>query len=91
MKVYLTLYLASITSIFCFSQNDAFQNGNLTPQQLKEDFSILRSSLENNHPDLYLYTPKEKLDSFFLNIENELESEKPPLTFLNYLLHSITE
>ena len=85
MKVYLTFYLAIIISTFCFSQDDVFHNRNLPPQQLKQDFSILKSSLEYNHPDLYLYTPKERLDSLFFDIENELEKNRIAIDFFKLL------
>ncbi len=34
-------------------------------RQLQEDFVYLRDQLENNHPALYLYYPKETFDGFF--------------------------
>jgi hypothetical protein len=34
-------------------------------QQLQEDFSIFRGSLEEAHPSLYWYTPKDSMDLYF--------------------------
>lgn len=35
------------------------------PQQLQEDYSIFRESLEESHPSLYWYTPKDSMDFYF--------------------------
>ena len=35
------------------------------PETLKKDFSLLRKILEEKHPSLYWYTPKEKMDGYF--------------------------
>jgi hypothetical protein len=37
----------------------------LTPDQLREDFRILRSALEEGHPGIYRYTSKPDLDRIF--------------------------
>lgn len=36
-----------------------------SPQQLQEDYSIFRESLEEAHPSLYWYTPKDSMDIYF--------------------------
>ncbi|WP_161888531.1 hypothetical protein [Pontibacter russatus] len=36
-----------------------------TPEQLREDFSLFRRALEEAHPGLYRYTPKEVFDAEF--------------------------
>ena len=38
----------------------------LTPQQLQADFDLFRKALYEVHPQLYLYTPKQTLDSLFM-------------------------
>ncbi len=85
MKRLLTLYLTIGLSHFCFSQIEANGVKNLLPHQLKQDFSILRSSLVLNHPDLYLYCSKEKMDSLFLAIEDQLIVEMTPIEFMRLL------
>jgi hypothetical protein len=32
------------------------------PEKLREDFRILRGALEEGHPGIYRYTPKQVLD-----------------------------
>jgi hypothetical protein len=36
-----------------------------SPQQLAEDYSVFRGSLEEAHPGLYWYTPKDSMDYYF--------------------------
>jgi hypothetical protein len=43
-----------------------------TAQQLKEDFSLLRTILEKKHPSLYWYTPKDSMDMYFDHYYNAI-------------------
>src|SRR5262249_41622227 len=43
------------------------------PEKLREDFRILRSALEEGHPGIYRYTPKEVLDQRFDEAEKALD------------------
>src|SRR5688572_11960906 len=36
-----------------------------SPEALQEDYAIFRASLEESHPSLYWYTPKDSMDYFF--------------------------
>lgn len=36
-----------------------------SPQQLREDYDVFRGSLEEAHPSLYWYTPKDSMDFYF--------------------------
>lgn len=36
-----------------------------SPQELAEDYSLFRAALEEAHPSLYWYTPKDSMDYFF--------------------------
>jgi hypothetical protein len=40
-------------------------NKKYSPQQLQQDFSLLRNILEKKHPSLYWYTPKDSMDMYF--------------------------
>jgi hypothetical protein len=41
-------------------------------QPLQQDFILLRNILEQNHPSLYWYTPKEKMDFYFDSLYNTI-------------------
>lgn len=36
-----------------------------SPKELQEDYAIFRATLEESHPSLYWYTPKDSMDYFF--------------------------
>ncbi|RYZ26189.1 MAG: peptidase S41, partial [Chitinophagaceae bacterium] len=36
-----------------------------SPEALAKDYDIFRSSLEESHPSLYWYTPKDSMDFYF--------------------------
>ncbi len=40
-------------------------NKKYSPQQLQQDFSLLKNILEKKHPSLYWYTPKDSMDMYF--------------------------
>jgi hypothetical protein len=36
-----------------------------SPEQLNKDYAIFRGALEESHPGIYWYTPKNEMDSYF--------------------------
>lgn len=56
-----------------------------SPEELREDFQILRSALEEGHGGFYRYTPKEELDAHFDSIEAELTRPMLESEFLRHL------
>ena len=36
-----------------------------SPEQLDKDYTIFRGSLEESHPGIYWYTPKDEMDTYF--------------------------
>jgi C-terminal processing protease CtpA/Prc len=49
--------------------------------ELREDFSVLRSSLEEGHPALYRYTPRKRMDHCFDSVFNLLSK---PMTGMEF-------
>ena len=45
------------------------------PEKLREDFGVLQDAMEQLHPSLYLYTPKDKFDQLFK--DTQLAFQKP--------------
>jgi C-terminal processing protease CtpA/Prc len=45
----------------------------VAPEKLREDFRILRSALEQGHPGIYRYTPKQELDHRFDQADRALD------------------
>jgi len=57
-----------------------------TAQELKEDFKILRDSLEEGHAGLYRYTLKERFDEQFDSVSHKLNRSLTEKEFLKILL-----
>ena len=55
----------------------------LQPNQMKEDVEVLRKALEEGHPGLYLYTPK---DDFEKRFEQTNQSFDRPMTLREFYL-----
>ena len=36
-----------------------------SPEQLNKDYTIFRGALEESHPGIYWYTPKDEMDNYF--------------------------
>ena len=53
------------------------------PDQLKEDVKVLRKALEEGHPGLYLYTPKEEFDQKFEQVDKTFDR---PMTLREFYL-----
>ena len=50
----------------CASSFKAFSpNKKFSPQELREDYTLFRKMLEDVHPSLYWYTPKDSIDYYF--------------------------
>jgi hypothetical protein len=59
--------------------------------QLKEDFTLLRTALEEAHAGLYFYTPKKEMDGLFNSLFAALDSPKSEIEFYGYLAPLIAE
>jgi len=62
-----------------------------TTEQLQEDFTLLRTALEEAHAGIYFYTPKEKMDSLFDHLIAGLDHPITELEYYGYLAPLIAE
>lgn len=60
-----------------------------SPEQLKEDASVLWKTFQQCHPSLYWYTPKDSLDPAFEGLIGSLEDSLTELEFRNRLSETI--
>jgi CubicO group peptidase (beta-lactamase class C family) len=56
-----------------------------TPQQLREDFRIVRQALEEGHPGVYRYVSKERLERKFNAAEKQLDQPMDLYSFYRVL------
>ena len=62
-----------------------------TSDQLKADFLLLTTKLQDIHPDLYRVTPKRSIDKRISDIQNNIKSSKTYLEFLKLLAPLFTD
>jgi hypothetical protein len=63
-----------------------------SPEQLNKDYSIFRGALEESHPGIYWYTPKNEMNSFFDWGKNQIRdslSEEDFRKILSYVISKI--
>ncbi|MGG9962053.1 S41 family peptidase [Ferruginibacter sp. SUN106] len=81
--LFFSLLICCHVAAFC-------QNNNFNPEQrfsieqLQNDFNFLRTKLEKKHPQLYLYTAKEKLSLF---LDSLYQTITVPLTAQEFYQH----
>lgn len=61
-----------------------------SPKKLKEDFRIFQGALEESHPSLYWFTPKEEMDREFSNAFNSITDSLTERQFRTKLLKVVT-
>lgn len=81
--------------LFCSCETtknlDYSPNKKFSPQQLKEDFSLLKTVLEANHPSLYWYSTKDSLDGFYNEVFSSLNDSLSEPAFKNKVSWYITK
>ena len=82
MKTKLALLFCLLIATISFSQTTTLDQ-KIPVDKLQEDFDILRKNLEGAHPELYLYTSKEKLDVAFDKIRASIKEPMRSIDFLN--------
>jgi hypothetical protein len=89
MNIIKKLSLFILTVLFAltgFCQSNNYNPAHLYPaNDLKTDFQFLRTTLEKTHPNLYLYTSKSELNSFFDSLYNSTTKPLTELEFYNLI------
>jgi hypothetical protein len=66
MKVRDVIYLVALIALSaCSVSRKPFAEQKYSPEKLKKDFTIFRGALEESHPSLYWFTPKDSMDKVF--------------------------
>jgi hypothetical protein len=81
--------------VVCFCSCGVSKNYNpgkkFSPQELKEDYSLFRNILEESHPSLYWYTPKDSIDYYFDWGANKLTDSMQEYQFRNLLSYVVSK
>ena len=96
MKNQLLLILIVVIISGCAASKNHYKRFNPTvkysPEQLQKDYSIFRKMLEESHPSLYWFTPKDSIDYYFNWGAAQLRDSLPEYKFrmiLSYVLAKI--
>lgn len=81
-SVLITLLISLNTS---FAQITNSEEKLFSPDELKADLKYLKAKLENNHPGLYLYTPKTEIDKVFDSLENSISKPFSETEFYKHI------
>ena len=65
LSIVYCLFLIIILSSCSVSNSSFSPSKKYSPEQLNKDYAIFRGALEESHPGLYWYTPKNEMDSYF--------------------------
>src|SRR5436853_6197597 len=66
MRTCIPLYFLFIVITGCGVSRSSFSAGHkYSPEQLQKDFSVYETLLEQTHPGLYWYTPKDSMQQYF--------------------------
>lgn len=70
-------------NLLAYAQKDSVRNNHYLypPQQLHADLAFVKHVLEEAHPSLYRYTPKDTIDMLFARADEKLDS---PLTAFQF-------
>ena len=84
MRIFLLLFLWVSFSSF------AQYSSRFSKEQVLSDLKSLRSSLEEAHYNMYVYTPKEKIDSIYLELSSSVKDDSLSLLEATNLLQRLT-
>jgi len=94
MKVVLAIFLSSCPFSLTLGQ-DTYPNKKFTIQELREDFTVFRESLEEAHPGLYWFNSKDEMDRLFNDVSASLKESNEQVKHLmieglpNYKMDSL--
>ncbi len=74
-RIHPILFIALLALFFCSSCSDKLYTPlkKYSPNQLKEDFDMMRKVMEEYHPSLYWYTQKDSMDMIFDHYRNAIK------------------
>jgi hypothetical protein len=73
------------------SKNSYNPNKKFPPEQLQKDYELFRNILEDSHPSLYWYTPKDSIDYYFEVGASRLKDSLPEYKFRNVLSYVLAQ
>src|SRR5436190_10544406 len=93
MRIVLFFLLAVLLLSGCGVSKSSFSpDKKYSPEQIQKDFSVYQTILEQSHPGLYWYTPKDTMNHYFNSAKEQLKESMTEPQFrklLNYVTAKI--
>lgn len=86
-----TLSVLMLLSSCAVSKKNYNPNKKFSPQQLQSDYKLFRNVLEESHPSLYWYTPKDSVDYYFEQGADKLKDSLTESGFRNVLSYVVAQ
>lgn len=81
----LLLALIGLAVTSCSSRHAFDPNRKFAPEQLRQDYTLFRNILEESHPSLYWFTPKDSMDLYFSNGYRQITDSMTEPQFRNVI------
>ena len=91
MKHLCAYVLIVIAAAGCTASRNYSPARKFSPQQLQSDYALFRKILEEDHPSLYWYTPKDSVDYYFNLGAAQLHDSLPEYKFRNILSYTLAK
>jgi hypothetical protein len=91
MKIFFICLLILFLAGSCTVSNNFSINKKYSPGQLQSDYSLFRNILEDAHPGLYWYTPKDSIDYYFDRGQNMLKDSLTEPGFRKILSYVVSK
>lgn len=85
--VFLIIFLSSCS----VSRSSYSPRKKYSPEQLNKDYSVFRGALEESHPGIYWYTPKDEMDRYFEIGKEQLKDSLTEPEFRKVLSYVISK
>jgi hypothetical protein len=81
-KIFIPAMALLILFASCSSTKNSYNpNKKFSSEVLKEDYTLLRNTLEKKHPSLYWYTPKDSMNFYFDSLYHSIKDSMTELQF----------
>lgn len=87
----LLLSLVVLLTSCTVSKSSYSPNKKYSPEELQEDYQLFRNILEESHPSLYWYAPKDSIDYFFETGASRLKDSLTETKFRNILSYVLSQ
>jgi hypothetical protein len=91
MKNIIAIFLLVFLMSSCSVSRKYNPSRKFSVEQLKDDYTVFREILEESHPSLYWYTPKDSMDLYFQHGYDKIRDSMQEFQFRNVLSYVVSK